>query len=132
MTAGTLLSRRMRRAAPLPNSVRVSAWIFSLMGCSPRTCWLFLSPGASGDALRSSGAHPEDQPALSITESRELSLAEATAEDYRRAALRAKSIESRREPHPLRSPCPRRSALRGLVRRRAGRHRDRLAHLRLA
>ena len=76
----------MRRAAPLPNSVRVSALIFSgSWRCSPRTCWLFLSLGASA-RRRSSGAHPEDQPALSITESRgNVSLAEATAEAYRRA-----------------------------------------------
>src|ERR1700712_5946231 len=81
MTAGTLSSRRMRRAAPLPNWVRVSALIFSSIFSSGVLCvllvWLILvrrvrlTRGRDRDLHRTpDGARRMENhdPATSITE----------------------------------------------------------------
>src|SRR6478752_4621109 len=90
----------MRRAAPLPNSVRVSAVIFSLvmLGSSGVSTCRGGAPGretpTNTERREQQGARRE--PALSITESlcQWGSLAEATGRVYGRAALR----ENRRRP----------------------------------
>src|SRR4051794_34539434 len=80
MTAGTLSARRMRRAAPLPNSLRASALIRSsdIALVAPRTCctdfqvgWLpGCGTGRRHDMHRTpTGAvHGIHEPTASITE----------------------------------------------------------------
>ena len=74
---GSCSSRRIRRAAPLPNSVRVSAVIFSaaMLSAAPRDVRRLVQvsgcPGPEPrrcNAARPGTAQREDQPALSITE----------------------------------------------------------------
>src|SRR5690242_3750191 len=80
MTAGILPSRRVRRAAPLPNSVRSSAGIFSvLMGKLLARLCRVRGPGDRSAALpwpddRQGARRSEDVPAQSITESQKREL----------------------------------------------------------
>src|SRR3954452_225238 len=86
-TAGTFADRRMRRAAPLPNSVRGSAWMLLsdtvvllvalLVQCVGVRRWLREGVGAARHGRRLTVEDRAAPPRRS--RSREISLAEATA-----------------------------------------------------